>query len=426
MFNPEIMLLASCLISETIAHMTITCLNDDNFEDENHKKIFEALKDIILDGKQPSTNLVFSLQPKYRFSSDSIAIIMSYPSCSESVAESHIYDIQCKKLMKQYFEEHRSLMANVTPQDFVKNLKKLNNKYMFERPQNPQPKTIFEILNNISDGKSVIDLMKESRDRHHAGDKLLNAFSTNIKELDDVLGHIPFGSYTILGARTSVGKTTISLALANNISKTHPCAFISLEMTEQQLAIKFMSSSISVPHSSITGGTFPFDKDDELSYSLSKLQDTPLYLTSPISLTLEILPAYIKNLIDKTEAKIFFIDYITLIKNKKIHSNKHLEIDSISKTLQHLAKKFNISIIALAQLNRQLESRSSQIPNLSDLRESGSLEEDADFVLLLDRPYLRDESFPKNLTDIYIKKNRLHGNLGKVSLELSKGALRSV
>jgi replicative DNA helicase len=215
----------------------------------------------------------------------------------------------------------------------------------------------------------------------------------------------------IIAARPSMGKTAFAIALGINASElNYPTAVFSLEMSNESIGLRVLSSSTNYSNTELRSATNLDWK--ELERSLTKLINLKLFIEDTPSLTPVKLKSKVRRLIKLYGIKQIIIDYLQLMKDPSIKGNREQEVSSISGALKSIAKEFDIPVIALAQLNRAVDSRTDKKPQLSDLRESGSIEQDADVVIFIHRPEkygietFEDGSPTKGITQILIQKHR--------------------
>jgi replicative DNA helicase len=246
-------------------------------------------------------------------------------------------------------------------------------------------------------------------------------------ELDRLTSGWQNSDLIILAARPSMGKTAFAVTLARNaaIDFGYPVAVFSLEMSNLQLAQRLISSETELSLSKLRKGELEDYEFEQLTSKVSKLSDAPLYIDDTAALSVFELRAKARRLKENHDIKMIVIDYLQLMTsgNDNMRGNREQEISSISRALKSLAKELNIPIIALSQLSRAVEQRGgAKRPQLSDLRESGAIEQDADMVLFVYREdyYEMDdpESIP-GMAEIIISKHR-NGPLDSVHLKFQK------
>lgn len=264
------------------------------------------------------------------------------------------------------------------------------------------------------DVRPIFDYLKDYRDyidKRLANPNEIEGITTGIKELT---GGFKEGELSILAARTSIGKTSIALHMALEAAKLlndheYVC-FFSLEMSANQLINRIISIKVNE-----TVNTIIKNKNMELLYQgLSELAFLNLLVDSSGSMDLNVLRKKIASICNKYTIKCIYIDYLQLLRGSGRTENRTLEVTEISRTLKNIAKDFEVPVVALSQISRRVEERQNKRPQLADLRESGSIEQDADIVLLLYRDsYYKIGS--NNELEINVAKNR-SGSTGKVTV----------
>ncbi len=300
-------------------------------------------------------------------------------------------------------------------------------------------KKIFDLTQtNISNKLVRIgDLLGERIDRYmeivdnpellEAG-KVLSHFSV----LDDMLAWFKPWELIILAARPAMGKTALSLNLIINaaLDQKKAVAFFSLEMTKELIADRLLSTVSGIPMYKIS--KWQLDNDDfvKMGEAMETLWESHIYVDDVGSATLSQLRSKLRRLkIEAGALDLVVIDYLQLMSGQgsKFEWNRVQEISQISRGLKELSKELSVPIIALSQLSRGVESRIDKKPQLSDLRESWSIEQDADVVIMIYREEYYDPEDPdkKGLTDLLVRKNR-NGAVGEVSLFFDKHTMKFV
>ncbi|MCF8546390.1 MAG: replicative DNA helicase [Microbacteriaceae bacterium] len=232
---------------------------------------------------------------------------------------------------------------------------------------------------------------------------------TGFRELDDVTNGLQPGQLILIAARPGLGKSTLALDFARSAAlRSHvPTVFFSLEMSATEISQRLMSAETSVPLSAIRKSK---DLQSEgwkrINTLQPKLDDIPLYIDDSPNLTLSEIRAKCRRLKSQYGIKLVIIDYLQLMTSGKKVENRQQEVSEFSRSLKLLAKELGVPIVALSQLNRGPESSPDKKPQLSHLRESGSLEQDADIVLLLHRERFAEQGENRNDAEIHIAKHR--------------------
>lgn len=264
-----------------------------------------------------------------------------------------------------------------------------------------------------------------------SGDKEgLTGIPTGYTRLDEMLGGFRKSDLVIIAARPSMGKTALALSIARNaaIESGVPVAFFSIEMAATQLAVRLLSAESRINAHNILTGRISDDDFPELARRMDKLARASLYIDDSASLSIMELRAKCRRLKAERNIGMVMIDYLQLMSGPKAESRER-EISQISRSLKQLAKELDVPVVALSQLNRSVESRSDKRPMLSDLRESGSIEQDADVVMFVNRPEhydipTYDDGTPTaNTAELIIGKQR-NGPIGTVRVAYLKDYAR--
>jgi len=263
--------------------------------------------------------------------------------------------------------------------------------------------------------------------------KNISTFSvpTSFYELDDMLGGFQKSDLIIIAARPSMGKTAFALSVARNAAIEHkvPIAVFSLEMSTIQLATRLISAEARINAHSVRTGKFKAEEGAKISRTVHKLSKAPIYIDDTPGLNVLELRAKARRLKTEKHIGMIIIDYLQLMSGSFRAESREREISVISRSLKGLAKELDIPVVALSQLNRAVEQTSDKRPMLSHLRESGSIEQDADVVLFLYRPEVYDiEQYPdgdstEGIAEIIIGKQR-NGPIGEVKLQFIKDYAR--
>ncbi|MBE6611849.1 MAG: replicative DNA helicase [Ruminococcaceae bacterium] len=237
---------------------------------------------------------------------------------------------------------------------------------------------------------------------------------TGFGDLDNVLVGMGKGDFIIVGARPGVGKTSFTLNIASNVAKNTKkavCVF-SLEMSADQLVSRMLSSEALVDSHNIRSGELTDEDWDKLAHASANLSECDIWIDDTTGITATAMKAKLRRV---KNLGLVVIDYLQLMQCDRRIDNRVLEVADISRNLKILAKELQIPIICCAQLSRSPESRTDKTPMLSDLRDSGAIEQDADMIMFLSRDYYNTDPDKQNVADVIIAKNR-HGSTGKVTM----------
>ncbi len=255
----------------------------------------------------------------------------------------------------------------------------------------------------------------------------LTGVPTGYTQLDDMTSGWQQSDLVIIAGRPAMGKTSFALSLAKNIAVDYriPTAFFSLEMNNVQLVNRLISNTCEIAGNKMLNGQLTPDEWERLDKNLRKLTGAPVYVDDTPGLSVFELRTKARRLAREKGVKIIMIDYLQLMNaNGMKFGSRQEEVSTISRSLKGLAKELNIPILALSQLNRTVENRDGlegKRPQLSDLRESGAIEQDADIVMFLYREdyHNMEEESDRQDTDVIIAKHR-NGSLANVTLVFDK------
>ncbi len=251
---------------------------------------------------------------------------------------------------------------------------------------------------------------------------------TGFKDLDHLLSGLQPSDLIVLAARPSMGKTALALNIAQNIAqKGHAVGVISLEMSKEQLVERLFCSLLSVDSWKMRTGRMTDDDFGKIGAVMDELNSMKIYIDDSIGNSIAELKAKARRLKMEVGLDFLVIDYLQLMSSGTAYGyqgNRVQEISEISRSLKALARDLSIPIMALSQLSRAVEMRPNKTPQLSDLRESGAIEQDADVVLMMYREdYYEEDCDRPGLTDLYIRKHR-NGPIGHIELAFKKEQLK--
>lgn len=264
-------------------------------------------------------------------------------------------------------------------------------------------------------------------DRLHREKGTLRGVPTGFVELDNMLAGLQKSDLIIIAARPSIGKSTFALNIAENAAVEHKKAvgIFSLEMSEDQVIDRLLCSVGGLDAWKLRTGNLNEDDFSKVNYAMGVLSEAPIYIDdTPLASVMQVR-AKARRLQSECELGLIVVDYLQLMEGAKTSDNNRVqEISDISRSLKALARELNIPVIAISQLSRAVESRPDKRPILSDLRESGSIEQDADVVMFLYRDdYYHKDSEKKNIAEILIRKHR-NGPIGEVDLYFNPAQMR--
>jgi replicative DNA helicase len=251
-----------------------------------------------------------------------------------------------------------------------------------------------------------------------AHDKSITGVAAGYRKLDEMTSGFQKSDFIVLAARPSMGKTALALSIARNAAGQNlSVGFFSLEMSAEQLTLRLLSSEAQIPHQKIRNAQISLEEWVELTHVAGQFGTLKMFIDDTAVQTIMDVRAKARKLKMEHNLDIIVIDYLQLLHSHRQYENRHQEVSEISRSLKALAKELNIPIIALSQLSRAVDSRVDRRPMLSDLRDSGAIEQDADVIMFLYRDvvYNPDTEDPA-LTELIIGKQR-NGPTGTVYLQ---------
>ena len=284
---------------------------------------------------------------------------------------------------------------------------------------------VFEIAEKGSRGRAgfrpLKNILPHAVDRidvlHHSEGEI-TGIPTGFTEFDKLTAGLQPGELVVIAGRPSMGKTALAINIAENaaIGSKVPTAIFSMEMPSQQLAFRMISSLGRVDQAHLRTGRFPDEDWSRINTAVQLMSDAPIFIDDSAGLSPTDIRARARRLHREHGLGLIVIDYLQLMQVPGSRENRATEISEISRSLKALAKELELPIIALSQLNRSVEQRPDKRPIMSDLRESGAIEQDADLILFIYREEVYNQDTPrKGIADISIAKQR-NGPIGDFPL----------
>jgi replicative DNA helicase len=284
-------------------------------------------------------------------------------------------------------------------------------------------KEVFEIAEKGARGhkdfvplKEICSDMVDRLDILHQAGAAITGLSTGFSKFDDKTQGLQRGDLVIVAGRPSMGKTTLALNIAEYVAfnpvKPEPVAIFSMEMSTEQLALRFVSSLGQVQQAHLRNGKFSDADWPRINTAIQQMAQAPIYIDDTPALSPGDVRARARRLKRKHGVGLVVVDYLQLMQDPGTSENRTTEISNISRALKSLARELEVPVIALSQLNRSVEQRPDKRPVMSDLRESGAIEQDADLILFIYRDEVYNQESPrKGQADVIIAKHR-NGEIG--------------
>lgn len=269
--------------------------------------------------------------------------------------------------------------------------------------------------------RDILSEYMQKLDQLHEHRGSIVGVPTGFTDLDRLTGGLQRSDLIILAARPAIGKTSLALSLAHNtaVKYQHSVAIFSLEMSKEQLVQRLLSMDAGIDQQRLRTGWIEDEEWERIIYAMGTLSEANIWIDDTAGISTVEMRSKARRLHAEHRIDLIVVDYLQLMQatvGGKRNENRVQEISEISRNLKGLARELNIPVLALAQLSRAVESRQSKVPQLSDLRESGSIEQDSDIVMFIYRDDVYNpESERKNIADIIVAKHR-NGPVGEVSL----------
>ena len=270
--------------------------------------------------------------------------------------------------------------------------------------------------------RDILSAYMNKLDQLHERRGTIVGVPTGFTDLDHLTGGLQKSDLIILAARPAIGKTSLALTMAHNTAIKHQrsVAIFSLEMSKEQLVQRLLSMDAAIDQQRLRTGWIEDDEWERIVYAMGTLSEANIWIDDTAGISTVEMRSKARRLHAERNIDLIIVDYLQLMQSMsgsgRRNENRVQEISEISRNLKSLARELNVPVLALAQLSRAVESRQSKVPQLSDLRESGSIEQDSDIVMFIYRDDVYNpETERKNIADIIVAKHR-NGPVGTISL----------
>ena len=421
-------LLGAVMISEKALTDVLNIVRPSDFYDEKHQIIYKTMLDLY-DQHQPIDLLTITYELKR---SKQLKGIGGAPYLTElsnfvpaaSHARAYAEIIERASTRRRLIEAGTEIAEKAYEEDA--NVSDLVG---------AAEKKLFEVSDKIikTDYTPMDKLLADAFDRIeelHKNKGALRGLKTGFRDLDKKTAGFQKGDLIIIGARPAMGKTTFAQNLAYNIASINNrgVLFFSMEMAANEIVDRMISDVSGVDNWKMRTGNLTDDEFSRINDAMGEMDELPIYIDDTSSMTIMDLRNKARRAAHDHDIGIVIVDYLTLIQGSDRYKGQRVqEVTEISRGLKILARELEIPVIALAQLSRNVTGRDDPRPVLSDLRESGSIEQDADLVMFLHRPdYYRqnDDNYEEtHITELLVQKHR-HGAIGKIELYFHPELLR--
>ncbi len=413
-------ILASILFKDDLLAVASEIVMPQDFYNKPNELIYRAMLDLANAQKRIDLITLIDELTK-RNEIEVVGGTIYLVSLQEDVAvirsiEQHANIVRSKSVLRQLIHSAADIISNCFQQ----------NDDNIDAVLDEAEKIIFEISNKRSTQSFVqLNIWLHKTFKHlselKSHSKGITGIASEYKKLDETTSGFQKGDFIVLAARPSMGKTALALTLASNAAKNgNAVGFFSLEMSAEQLTLRLLSAESDIPHHKIRSADLTSEEFQRLTLFATRLGGLKLFIDDTAMLDIMDLRAKARKLKAEHNVQMLVVDYLQLLHSAKKHENRHQEVSEISRALKALAKELEVPIIALSQLSRAVDSRMDKRPMLSDLRESGAIEQDADLIMFLYRESVyNQEAENPALAELIIGKQR-NGPTGTVFLHFAK------
>jgi len=411
-------ILGGILLDNHAVNSVLEILEVGDFYNEAHRKIFSSIVDLS-EKNEPSDLITLSNILRDKKQIDNVggvaylaSLVDNVPSAANIAYYSKI--VKEKSILRRLIGASTEILNksyNTTAD--VENVLDDAEHAIFEISENKIKPSFFPLKDIIKDSFKAIEKLYEKK-------ALITGITTGFEELDRLTSGFQKSDLVIIAGRPSMGKTALAINMAQNaaIEMGIPIALFSLEMSKEQLAIRMLSSEARVDSQRLRKGFLGETDWPKLTTAAGRLSDASIYIDDTPAISVLEMKAKSRRLKAEKGLGLIVLDYLQLMRGRNSSLPREQEISEISRSLKALAKELDVPVVALSQLNRQVETRTDKRPYMADLRESGAIEQDADVILFIyrDEIYNKSEDNPeKGLAEIIVGKQR-NGPTGKVKL----------
>ncbi|MEF3279412.1 MAG: replicative DNA helicase [Elusimicrobiota bacterium] len=421
----EMSVLGTMLVNKDSIETIVEILKPEHFYLDTHKIIFEAICKLN-DSKKNVDILIVSETLKNNSQLDKIGGTKYLTDLVEKVsspahAKEYAQIVKEKYILRELIKSSTNIIENAyDSSQEIDTIIDFAQKQIFEVSQK-------NITHSFTSPKDLANEYMERLHKFHKEGKAITGIPSGFSDIDHKTGGFQNQEFSIIAARPSQGKTALALNITYNVGVSYniPVIFFSLEMDKYSLINRLVASAIKFDSSKLRRGRFDNEKWADITTEIEKIANSYIWIDDTPGLTIMDIRARTRKLILDLQSRnpnlnqfLVIIDYLQLIRGIGRPESRQQEVSEISRLLKDMAKSLNIPVIALSQLNRRTEERSrdGNKPQLSDLRESGSLEQDSDLVIMIHRDYYyTKQEEAKNDAKIIIAKNR-NGAIGEIDM----------
>lgn len=411
--------LGAILLDNTAIHKALEVFDPDDFYRKSHQKIFDAMLELIDRGDAVDL-LVLRDELERRRALDEIggpaylaALVDQVPTAAN--IEFHTKIVHEKAIARNLLNASIEIATRCyDDSEDVNDILEDAEQKIFSISEGKIKQGFTTLEEIVRKGFEHIEELAERK-------SLVTGVSTGFVELDYMTSGLQPSDLIIIAARPSVGKTALGLNMAQHmgVREKIPIALFSLEMSKEQLGIRLLCAESRLNSHNVRIGKLDDEDWQRLAHASEVLSKAPIYIDDTPALSILEMRAKAKRLKLEKDLGIVIVDYLQLMQARRRHENRQQEITEISRSLKALAKELDVPVVALSQLSRAVEQRTDKRPQLSDLRESGAIEQDADVVMFIYRPEVYGIEGAEGLAELIIGKQR-NGPVGSVQLAFIK------
>lgn len=418
--DSEKCLLGSLMLDKEAIWKVIDFLQVSDFYKTGHQEIYRAMQELT-ERKEPIDikTVAARLQEKKMLEgvggySYLTQLVNSVPTASNVTAYAHI--VQKKRILRDLIEASYEIgKLGYQEAEDIEQILDRAEKTIFEITQKGVTQKFVDLKTALGPAYERIADLSDGKGKKMAG------IPTGFTDLDNLLAGLQPSDLIILASRPSFGKSSLALNIAKNIAVQHkiPVGIFSLEMSKEQVVDRLIASQAQLDLWKIRTGRLSREGNpndfDIINHALGILGEAPIFIDDSTSPTVLQMKAMARRLKAEHGLGLIIVDYLQLIQPPNPQESMVQQVTRISRALKDMAREFSVPVLALSQLSRAVEQRQPPIPRLADLRESGSLEQEADVVMFINRPDKYDQSVLPNVAEIIIAKHR-NGPVGKRKL----------
>ena len=410
--------LGGVLIENEAVHKVMEILTAEDFYRDAHRKIYDALMDLA-ERDEPADLITLTNELRKKEHLDSVGGASYVTSLIDSVVtaaniEYYAKIVKEKAILRKLIDTSTEIITHsYEDRSDVEGLLDEAERAIFEISENRVKPSFYSIRDIVKQSFKTIERLYEKKE-------LVTGVPSGYRDLDQRTAGFQPSDLIIVAGRPSMGKTAFCLNVAQYaaIEKRIPVAIFSLEMSKEQIVIRMLCSEAQVEGTRLRTGFLSESDWPRLTLAAGNLSDAPIFIDDAAALSVLELRAKARRLNAEHGLGMIMIDYLQLMRGRAKVESRQQEISEISRSLKALAKELNVPVIAVSQLSRRTEERQGMRPQLSDLRESGAIEQDADVIVFIyrDEVYNRSEDNPnRGKAELIIGKQR-NGPTGKIEL----------